>query len=60
MMAVATCVHLVGDDPTRFPWQPEEPIVPAIAMALCLYRAWIGSGSWSLDRRGSRPRGPGR
>jgi putative oxidoreductase len=52
MMMVATYVHLVVDDPTLFPLQPEKPIVPAIVIALCLYLLWIGSGSWSLDLRG--------
>ncbi|MGH9778682.1 MAG: DoxX family protein [Candidatus Acidiferrales bacterium] len=51
MMAVATYVHLVVDDPALFPLQPEEPIVPIIVIALCLYLLWIGSGSWSLDLR---------
>ena len=51
-MAVATYVHLVVDDPTLFPLQPEEPIIPTIIIALCLYLLWIGSGSWSLDLRG--------
>ena len=44
-------MHLVVDDPTLFPLQPEEPIIPTIAIALCLYLLWIGSGSWSLDLR---------
>ncbi len=52
MMVVAAYVHLVVDDPALFPLQPEEPIIPVIAMALCLYLLWIGSGSWSLDLRG--------
>jgi uncharacterized membrane protein YphA (DoxX/SURF4 family) len=52
MMVVATYVHLVVDDPTLFPLQPEEPIIPIIAIALCLYLLWTGSGSWSLDLRG--------
>jgi uncharacterized membrane protein YphA (DoxX/SURF4 family) len=52
IMVVASYVHLVVDDPTLFPLQPEEPIIPAIAIALCLYLLWIGSGSWSLDLRG--------
>lgn len=52
LMGVATYVHLVVDDPTLFPLQPEEPIIPAIAIALCLYILWIGSGSWSLNLRG--------
>jgi uncharacterized membrane protein YphA (DoxX/SURF4 family) len=46
MMVVATYVHLVVDDPTLFPLQPAEPIIPTIAIALCLYLLWIGSGSW--------------
>jgi putative oxidoreductase len=49
MMAVATYVHLVVDDPTLFPLQPEEPIIPIITIALCLYLLWMGGGSWSLD-----------
>jgi uncharacterized membrane protein YphA (DoxX/SURF4 family) len=52
MMVVATYVHLVVDDPTLFPLQPKEPIIPSIAIALCFYLLWIGSGSWSLDLRG--------
>lgn len=52
MMGVATYVHLAVDDPTLFPLQPEQPIIPAIAIALCLYLLWVGSGSWSLDLRG--------
>lgn len=51
MMVVATYVHLVVDDPTLFPVQPEEPIIPTIVIALCLYLLWIGSGSWSVDYR---------
>ena len=52
MMMVATYVHLVVDDPTLFPLQPKEPIIPTIVIALCIYILWIGSGSWSLDLRG--------
>ncbi len=51
IMVVATYVHLVVDDPTLFPLQPEEPIIPIIVIALCLYLLWRGSGSWRLDRR---------
>ncbi len=54
MMVVATYVHLVVDDPTLFPLQPEEPIIPMIAIALCLYLLWVGGGSWSLDLRRAR------
>jgi uncharacterized membrane protein YphA (DoxX/SURF4 family) len=52
MMVVATYVHVSVDDPTLFPLQPEEPIIPIIAIVLSLYLLWIGSGSWSLDLRG--------
>lgn len=52
MMVVATYVHLVVDDPTLFPLQPEEPIIPIAVIALCIYLLWTGSGSWSLDLRG--------
>jgi len=54
MMAVATYVHLVVDDPTLFPLQPEEPIIPIIVIALCIYLLWVGSGSWSIDFRGKQ------
>ena len=54
-MVVATYVHLVVHDPTLFPLQPEQPIIPAVATALCLYILMAGSGSWSLDLR-SAPR----
>jgi uncharacterized membrane protein YphA (DoxX/SURF4 family) len=53
MMVVATYVHLVVDDPTLFPLQPEEPVVPIIAIALCFYLLWTGGGSWSFDLRTS-------
>jgi uncharacterized membrane protein YphA (DoxX/SURF4 family) len=53
-MVVATYVHLVVEDPTLFPLQPTEPIIPAITIVLCLYMLWKGSGAWSLDLR-SKP-----
>jgi uncharacterized membrane protein YphA (DoxX/SURF4 family) len=52
MMVVATYVHLVVNDPTLFPLQPEEPIIPAIVIAFCLYLLWIRSGSWNFELRG--------
>lgn len=54
MMSVATYVHVVVDDPRLFPLQPDEPIIPIIVTAFCVYLLWIGSGSWSLDLRTSR------
>ena len=58
IMAVATYVHVVVDDPSLFPLQPSEPIIPLAVMAMCLYLLWRGGGSWSRDliatRLGSR------
>jgi uncharacterized membrane protein YphA (DoxX/SURF4 family) len=51
IMVVATYTHVVVNDPTLFPLQPEEPIIPIIATALCLYVLWMGGGSRSLDLR---------
>lgn len=52
MMGVATYVHLVVNDPTLFPLQPEAPVIPLAVIAVSLIPLWIGSGSWSLDLRG--------
>ncbi len=49
IMVVATYVHLVVDDPSLFPLQPSEPIIPLIVILLSLYLLWKGAGSWSLD-----------
>jgi uncharacterized membrane protein YphA (DoxX/SURF4 family) len=54
LMAAATYVHVVVDDPALFPLQPEQPIVPVVAAALCLYLLRVGAGSWSLDLRARR------
>ena len=49
IMVVATYVHLVVDDPSLFPLQPSEPVIPLIVIALSLYILWRGAGSWSKD-----------
>lgn len=49
IMVVATHVHLVVDDPSLFPLQPVEPIIPAVVMVLSGYLLWKGAGSWSRD-----------
>ena len=49
MMMVATYVHLVVDDPTLFPLQPDQPIIPLVALAMGVYLLWRGGGAWSLD-----------
>ena len=48
-MVVATYVHVVVDDPDLFPLQPEAPIIPLIALVMCAWVLWAGSGSWSVD-----------
>ena len=49
IMVVATYVHVVVDDPTLFPLQPAEPIIPAVVMILAAYILVKGGGSGSLD-----------
>ncbi len=51
IMVVATYVHVVVDDPSLFPLQPSEPIIPLIVIVLSLYLLWKGAGSWSRDVR---------
>jgi len=54
IMIVATYVHLKVDDPSLFPLQPSEPVIPLIVTALCLYVLWRGAGAWSVDLRQQR------
>ncbi len=51
IMAVATYVHLIVDDPALFPLQPSEPIIPLVVIVLCVYLLWRGGGAWSKDLR---------
>jgi uncharacterized membrane protein YphA (DoxX/SURF4 family) len=51
IMVVATYVHVVVDDPSLFPLQPSEPIIPALVMLGSAYLLWRGGGSWSRDLR---------
>ena len=53
MMVVATYVHVVVDDPTLFPLQPTEPIIPAVVIILSAYVLLRGGGSGSWDLRAS-------
>jgi hypothetical protein len=48
-MIVATYVHVVVDDPSVFPLQPEEPIIPAVVMILAAYLLLRGGGAGSWD-----------
>ena len=49
MMSVATYVHLVVNDPSLFPLQPDEPVIPFVLIAMCIYVLIRGGGSWSKD-----------
>ena len=40
IMAVATFVHLVVDDPSLFPLQPTEPVIPIVVILMSLYLVW--------------------
>jgi len=53
IMIVGTYVHLVVDDPSLFPLQPEEPIIPVVVMILSVYLLLRGGGSGSSDLRAS-------
>jgi uncharacterized membrane protein YphA (DoxX/SURF4 family) len=54
IMVVAVYVHVVVDDPSLFPLQPSEPIIPLAVIAMCLYLLWRGGGSWSKDLAATR------
>ena len=54
LMAVATYVHLIVGDPTLFPLQPDEPIIPIVAILMAGYVIWRGGGSWSKDLKFSK------
>lgn len=49
IMTVATYVHIVVDNPSLFPLQPSEPIIPLAVIAMSAYLLWRGGGSWSKD-----------
>lgn len=54
IMIVATYVHMVVDDPSLFPLQPSEPIIPLIVIVMSIYILWKGAGAWSLDLRATQ------
>jgi uncharacterized membrane protein YphA (DoxX/SURF4 family) len=54
IMLVATYVHVVVDDPSLFPLQPSEPVIPLIVMTVSAYLIWKGGGAGSLDLRAIR------
>ncbi len=53
LMVVATFVHLVAEDPSVFPLQPELPIIPIVVIVLSVYLLFVGGGSWSWDLKKS-------
>jgi len=54
LMIVATYVHLIVDNPALFPLQPDEPIIPIVAILMAGYVIWRGGGSWSKDLKFSK------
>ena len=54
IMVVGTYVHLVVDDPSLFPLQPNEPIIPLTVIAMSVYVLWRGAGAWSFDLKTTR------
>jgi len=57
IMIVAAYVHIVVDDPTLFPLQPSEPIIPIVVITMSMVTLWRGAGAWSLDLRASQDSG---
>ncbi len=49
IMAVATYVHVVVDDPSLFPLQPSEPVIPVVVIMMSAYLLWKGGGAGSVD-----------
>ena len=54
IMLAGTYVHLVVDDPSLFPLQPNEPIIPLVVIAMSVYLLLRGAGAWSLDLKATR------
>ena len=48
MMFVETYVHLVVSEPSLFPLQSKEPIIPAVVLMMSAYILVRGAGSGSL------------
>ena len=54
IMLVATYVHLLVENHDLFPLQPNEPIIPIIAIVIAIYILLRGGGAWSLDLKASK------
>ncbi len=48
MMLGATYVHMVVDDPSVFPLQPNAPVIPVVVIVLTIFVLVGGTGDWSL------------
>ncbi len=48
MMLGATYVHIVVDDPSVFPLQPNAPIVPVVMIVLTIFVMVGGAGDWKF------------
>jgi uncharacterized membrane protein YphA (DoxX/SURF4 family) len=48
MMLGAVCVHVVVDDPSVFPLQPNAPIIPVVVIGLTIYVLVAGTGAWRV------------
>ena len=48
MMLGAIYVHVVVDDPSVFPLQPNKPIIPVVVIVLAILVLIGGAGSWSV------------
>lgn len=48
MMLGAIYVHIVVDDPSVFPLQPNAPIIPIVVTGLTIYVLVAGTGTWSV------------
>jgi hypothetical protein len=47
-MLGAVYVHVVVDDPSVFPLQPNAPIIPIVVIGLTVYVLVAGTGAWSI------------
>ena len=54
IMVVATYVHVVVDDPSLFPLQPKQPVIPLMVILGSVYLLVRGGGSWSRDLKAGR------
>ena len=57
IMIVATHVHSVVDNPSLFPLQPKEPIIPLIVIVMSIFILWRGAGAWSMAWKAGRNAG---